>query len=148
MKITFIITLLSTLLLGTNTYAQKNTEKMKVMKVGFLTEALSLSADEAQNFWPLYNAYEAEKSLLRKNAKAEFKNIEAATEDDASRQLDLLLGTEEKLLNLKKGLVADLKKHISVKKISLLFQAERKFKSKLLDKVKSREKGKRRNGRM
>ena len=49
------------LLIGLSGYAQRDgrmNERIKAQKVAFITEKLSLTAEEAQQFWPIYNAFE------------------------------------------------------------------------------------------
>lgn len=41
-------------------------ERIEALKIGFITEKLSLTPAEAQQFWPVYNAYMEEKKKLRK----------------------------------------------------------------------------------
>ena len=50
------------------TFAQGNQEKrekIKALKVAFLTEKLALTSDEAQKFWPIYNAFEEKQFEIR-----------------------------------------------------------------------------------
>src|SRR5207244_10877172 len=49
-------------------------EKIKTMKIGFLTEKLSLSSEEAKTFWPVYNKYQDELETLRKNHRENIQN--------------------------------------------------------------------------
>ena len=60
------ITIISlALLLSASVFGQKqnnskpNREKIKAMKVGFITEKLDLTTAEAQKFWPVYNEFES-----------------------------------------------------------------------------------------
>ena len=41
-------------------------EKLQALKVAYLTEELSLTPDEAQVFWPLYNELESKMKAIRK----------------------------------------------------------------------------------
>ena len=46
------------LFLSLNVVAQKNRERIKALKVSFITERLDLTEKEAQKFWAVYNEYE------------------------------------------------------------------------------------------
>lgn len=53
-------------LFSTFSFAQDRSkrEKIKTLKVAFITERLNLSTNEAQSFWPLYNDYEEKRESL------------------------------------------------------------------------------------
>ena len=53
------ITLIITLLLTMNVVAQspEKRERIKALKVAFITEKLELTESEAQKFWPIYNTF-------------------------------------------------------------------------------------------
>ena len=57
-----LITLFVAYLLSTNSYCQKrkniNNIRVKAYKIAYITDQLNLSAKEAENFWPVYNAHE------------------------------------------------------------------------------------------
>lgn len=52
---------------------------IEAIKVAYITKQLNLSAEEAQKFWPVHNAYMAE----LKKARQENKNAELAFEEQA-----------------------------------------------------------------
>ena len=39
-------------------FSQGNRDKIKTLKIAFITEKLDLSEQEAQKFWPIYNKYD------------------------------------------------------------------------------------------
>src|SRR5436309_956722 len=51
-------------------------EKIKTMKIGFLTERLNLSSEEAKTFWPVYNKYQDELEVIRKNHRENLQNAQ------------------------------------------------------------------------
>ena len=52
---------------GPNKEKDKLKERIKAQKVAFITERLDLSSKEAQQFWPIYNAFEDKIDDMRKN---------------------------------------------------------------------------------
>ena len=46
--------------------SEEKKERIEAMKIGFLTEQLNLTPDEAKVFWPVYDQYQGElvKTLL------------------------------------------------------------------------------------
>ena len=49
-------------------------EKLQALKVGYLTEKLALTPEEAQAFWPLYNEMEARVKETRKGRRKNRRN--------------------------------------------------------------------------
>lgn len=110
--------------------------KIKALKIAYLTEQLNLTAKEAQNFWPIYNAYEEKKDHIRQQKRSDLyekiKNIDQLSESDANKLLELDISLNEQKHALEKKLVQDIRKVISAKKTLILLQSENGFKRKLL----------------
>lgn len=145
MKI-FIISIFI-LLFTVNVYAQPNRDKIKALKVSFITERLDLSAKEAEKFWPVYNAYDDATLKIKhqdmRAIKREIRqNLETLSDDKADALLNSLVEAENKLHNEKIQLVSKLKKIISPQKIILLRAAEDDFNRKLFEQLRSKRRGK------
>lgn len=125
--------------------AQDVEDRIESLKIAFITEKLSLSPDESQQFWPIYNEYTAKREALRANAKPS-KPVEQMSETEAENFLMNFLDQEQKQLNLRKDYLLRLKDVLPYKKIALLGTAERQFKEKLLERIKRRQ-GRRPPGR-
>ena len=131
------------MLVSISTFAQdrsKMKERIKAQKVAFITEKLSLTSDEAQKFWPVYNAFEASiddiKSKDLRAVKMEMRNGEDVSDKRANELLEKLMKAEKDMHTAKLKLVKDLKKVISAKKIILLKAAEDQFNRILLERLK------------
>ncbi len=127
------------------TFAQKpDYEKIKALKVAHITEQLQLSENEAQQFWPIYNKYEAQKETLRKQSflKRKAWKEDDISEADAKQLVSDMLDAEEKRHTLISGMVNDLTKVISYKKIVVLLQSERSFNRRVLERFKERHRQK------
>lgn len=98
-------------------------EKIKAMKVGFLTEELSLTSSEAAKFFPVYNKYQDEKENLLRTTGRSMGAIEL----------------EEAKLNLKKKYDGEFKKVLPASKVEKLYDAEKKFKKELLQEARKRK---------
>ena len=125
MKKTLFLILFSLIL--TSTYAQERRgEKLKALKVAFITEQLDLTQTEAQKFWPIYNAFEEKERELRRDNFMERKKLkpEELTEEDAQKLIDEFVKNENELHQNKQKLVEDLRKVLPAKKIILLKKAE------------------------
>ena len=126
------------LFISLNTFSQSKKDKIKALKVSFLTERLELTQDEAQQFWPVYNAYDditikLKHEDLRKIRHEIKENITTLSDERCSELLNQITVAENKLHDEEVKLISKLKKIISPKKIILLKIAEHDFKKKLFD---------------
>ena len=137
------------LLISLNVSAQKEDrkERIKALKIAFITERLELTEKEAQEFWPLYNTFEDENEKLRResNIKKNGEDFESLTETDAKTMLQNIISNEEKKSKLRKDFVNDLLKVLPAKKIILLKVTEDAFNRRLLEEMRKRKEGNRRN---
>ncbi|WP_432411410.1 hypothetical protein [Rasiella sp. SM2506] len=136
--------ILLTLCFTTTLFAQGKHEKIKALKVAHITEQLSLTAKEAEGFWPIYNATEDKMHTLRKTEwKEVMKKIEndfdILTDAEATALIEKSLDVKEKELQTYRALVKDLKGVIPPKKIILLRKAEDDFKRKLLERYRNKK---------
>jgi len=134
-KITFI----ALLFLCINFYGQhKRHEKLTEARVSFLTSRLSLTAEQAEKFWPIYNDAKKESFANKIKLQKIFKSIdyESITEEEAKETLKDLETLELSSTLIKKKLNADLKVILSTKQILILKNSEVLFKRKLLERIK------------
>lgn len=117
--------------------SQEQKEKIESLKVGFLTEKLNLTPEEAQKFWPVYNKYKEEMKALRQDRKemksSAPKDVESMNEQELSAFIEQKFLFEQKTLDLKKKYLAEFKKVLPLKKVALLYKAEDEFKMHLLN---------------
>lgn len=149
MKIKLILPLL--LLFSVSLFAQGDKDKkekwvqVKTLKVPFITNELKLTPEEAEKFWPVYNAFEEKEYFLRHNKmrklmkKIDEAGIDKLSDKDALSYLNQMEDAEEELFNLRKKMVADLKAIIGPARMLMLKKAERDFNKKLLDKYKDKK---------
>jgi len=123
------------------TFGQSNRDKIKTLKIAYITEKLDLSEKEAQQFWPIYNNFEEENSRLRGEGYEARKkiNFDTLTEDDAKQFLKEVRLNDTKRQSLENDFVDRLSKVISAKKIILLHKIEDDFKRKMFDEYKKRK---------
>lgn len=119
-------------------------EKIKAMKVAFLTTELDLSSSEAEKFWPIYNTFDDKQFELRhQKMKNYFKrmqgdSLDKLSEKDANVLLNQIEDNEEDLFNLRKKFVLSLKEVLPAIKIIKLKKAEEDFNRKLLQQYKEK----------
>lgn len=95
-------------------------ERVHALKIGFITQRLDLTTDEAQRFWPVYNSYENDiRQMVLANKGGD------------------VLDNEEKVLNIRKHYRIEFNRILGAAKASKLFVAEKDFRSALLKKLKN-----------
>ncbi|OUR93332.1 hypothetical protein A9Q87_05125 [Flavobacteriales bacterium 34_180_T64] len=141
MKKTFITLLFLVLTLSSFSQRKERAERIKALKIAFITERLELTADEAQQFWPVYNAFETKKNNLRKEGRKFRKNLDMAsmTDDEAKELIDSMLAMELKRHELHTKQINDILKVLPAKKVILLKATEDAFNRRMLEEMKKRK---------
>ena len=122
-------------------------EKVKALKVAYITEQLDLTTEEAQKFWPIYNTFDDKQAELRHEKmraildRFEPGSVEKLSEKDASTLLTQMETIEENLFTLRKKFIKDLQGVISAKKIIKLKKAEEDFNRELLKQMREKRRG-------
>lgn len=141
-----LIPILFTLLFSYNTIAQNGKhERLKSLKVSFITERLDLSENEAQKFWPVYNDYEKKTGQIRHNELKALRkdirnNIDQMTNEEANVVIDKLTNVEMRLITLRQENMKKLSEILSPVKLLKLKMAESDFKKRMLNELKKRRK--------
>lgn len=138
-KYIYLVVIISTISL--NAMAQKG-DRLEAMKIGFITERLNLSSDEAKVFWPVYNKFTDDLKKLRQSSKGkiseEMADMPAMTDAEAEKVLIDMVNFKIQEADLLKKYATEFKKVLPVKKVVLLFKAENDFKRELLKKLSQR----------
>lgn len=134
------------LLVSINAVAQRGNkgERIKALKVAFITEQLNLTSKESQDFWPIYNTFEKETNAIRyKEIRAIRKeiraNLETMSNNDANALIKRLNAAENRMHKLRMALSDKLINIIPAKKIIRLKIAEDDFRRKMLNELKKRK---------
>jgi hypothetical protein len=116
-----------------------NRERMKLLKTSYITDALSLTLDEAELFWPVYNKHMNKIEDLKRQLEMgtqksiqDFGGIEAISNENAETILKKNMQVEQELYQTKILLFNDLSKILPAKKILTLQRVEREFNRRLL----------------
>ena len=120
-------------------------EKIKTLKVAFITERLSLSSSEAQAFWPIYNEHEENLEALKREERIEIRSkmmdFENLSEREASALLQQTIALEKEKQQMNIRFLEQMSEVISAKKTFLLIKAEEDFKKRLLREIQQRRRG-------
>lgn len=125
------------------TQMEDKKEQIRALKVGFITNELALTTDEATKFWPIYNAYDDKQFEIRHQKMKAFKqrmdaDLEKMTEKEASALLAQMENTEDELYQIRKKFIANLKSILPSIKIIKLKKAEDDFNRKLLQQYRNK----------
>jgi archaellum biogenesis ATPase FlaH len=151
MNVTKCIPFLMMFLISTHSYSQEKlnaiNNRIKVYKIAYFTNQLSLTEKEAELFWPIYNDHQKVLIKLRKEERAEIylKNINATninniSDIEAKVIIDSIEKIKNKITQENTTFYNKLKNILSYKKLVKLNLAEREFRKKLLERIRKRKK--------
>ena len=143
-KFLIILFLLSTFCFAQQSPMGDKKEQIKALKVGFITNELSLTTEEATKFWPIYNAYDEKQFILKFQKMKAFKAsmdddaLDKMSEKEAATLLYQMESNENESYMLRKKLIINLRGVIPAKKIIKLIKAEDNFVKILLQQYRDR----------
>ncbi len=116
-------------------------QRIDAAKAAMMTNRLNLTTEQSQQFWPVYNEFDAKKREIRKTLR------EIAGENSSLAQSDAKI-----LANLKEGLILKQKevdlegeyltkflKVINVRQVAELYKTEQMFARLLIDRLNRRD---------
>ncbi len=122
-------------------------EKVRSLKIAYITQELELTAKEAEKFWPVYNDYDRKIRGLERNERMKVRTIikesngyKNLTDNQADEILNRIYKIERQIFDTKKEMDQKLSKVISKKKILRLKHIEREFVRNLMNRLRSRKK--------
>ena len=126
--------------------SERRDSRMEAKKIGYITEQLDLSTEEAQKFWPIYNEFQDKIKSLKEETREKGRSDKDFTDAEAQTFLNTIFEREQKELDLKKNYFKKMEAAISKAKIAKLYTIENKFRDKVYRsikrKMKERQKGK------
>jgi len=122
--------------------AQTGMDKIKSLKIAFITERLSLTSEEAAVFWPVYNEHEAAIEKIRRRERTEIRNrlqnFQNISDQQIQSLMDEFLALQEERNNRNIAFLKKMTNLISARKTFLLIKAEDDFKKRLLQQIQKR----------
>ena len=136
--------LLAILFTSNHVWAQpdnpKHRERIKALKIAYITEHVNLSAEQAEKFWPVYNRFEKELHNLHRGFMEKYRSDNPnADRRTAHEYIDANLDFQEQALAIKKKYKDEFLKVISPEQLADLYRAERGFKEMLLRELGRRQ---------
>lgn len=124
---------------------EQRQDKIKQLKIAYLTEELELTSTEAEKFWPIYNEMEEKMKNLRKENKKVMDDLrtngESYSDEDYKKCSEKIFNGQQAELNLKKEYFGKFATVLGYKKAMKLMRAEKEFKAKLLKELKQQQGG-------
>jgi hypothetical protein len=127
--------------MGQDRPGEKMKDRVKAQRAAFITQQLNLTEAEAQNFWPIYNSYQAEMQQVR--SAMDIKPEGDLTDKEAEDLMNKVLDAKAKELEVQRKYIQKFKSAIPPRKIARLFRSEREFKEKVMTNIRERRQGKR-----
>jgi len=140
MKKLIILSLLFFLTFNAFAQHKEREERIKTLKIAFITERLAFTETEAQKFWPIYNAFQEENNKLRRDSydKRKVEDFESMTEGEAKSLLNDMSSIENQRHKLREKFMKDLLTVIPAKKVILLKTTEDEFNKRMFEEFKKR----------
>ncbi|MBC7920619.1 MAG: hypothetical protein H7Z75_05955 [Ferruginibacter sp.] len=119
---------------------QASRERIETAKIGFITNRLNLTSEQASTFWPVYNAYEDKKQQIRQSLrKLKSANTALTAPDDAlMNNLKELMSLKQQEVDLEKEYLTKFLKVINPRQLTELYKTEQDFREELLKTLRER----------
>ena len=143
MKRKVLMIIIASVFCGTNLYTQNiNRERLEAYKIGFFTKRLSLTAQEAEKFWPVYNEYQELRNkiqLERQEININFNRKGLSMSDrEMIEAADRLVALEVMEAGLAQEFHIKIKNILPPVKVLRFYQAENQYRVLLLNELRSR----------
>lgn len=135
-----------------------NQERMKAAKIAFLTEKLDLDSETAQQFWPIYNEFEASKESIGKEFAAEARriigeenfnrgerNLENVSDDQARELLTIMNDRKKSELDLEEKYLDKFLGVLNPKQVLTVYQFDAEFRRTLMKRFSEQSRKRRAN---
>lgn len=123
---------------------EQRMEQLKAEKVAYFTSKMDLDSETAQQFWPVYNEYEAEKMESHKafralmgNYKKQMSSEEGLTDADYLKFADAMVNIKVKQAELLKAYHPKYKAILTPEQLVKFYRAEEQFGREMIKKYNS-----------
>ena len=140
----YLFLLLSVITYGQNERLKEKRDQIKAMKVAFLTSELNLTSDEAEKFWPVYNAYDDKQFELRHQKMKTYArklndgSLDNMSDREALAFLNQIESTDEEQYVIRKKFNSALRNILPPTKILKLRKSDVDFDRKLLQQYRNK----------
>lgn len=117
---------------------------IEARRIAYITDRLSLTPAEARTFWPVYNEYltkQQELSQKHRSWSLQMRGIDELSDQEAARIAEQEVSRLEESAALRRTYHEKLKEVLPIRKIALLYEAERSFNQSLVRESQQRFRG-------
>ena len=108
-------------------------------KIAYLTDKISLTQEQAQRFWPLYNEFaDKRRDVARRMRQLRTESPDGLSDQQIKDNLTQALALRQNEVNLEKEYFDKFQKVLSIRQVGKLFLAERDFTKEVLKRVTDR----------
>ncbi|MBW3127793.1 MULTISPECIES: Spy/CpxP family protein refolding chaperone [Hymenobacter] len=105
-------------------------------RIAYLTEKVSLTQEQAQQFWPIYNEYATKRrDLNQRSRQLRTTRPETLSDQQLKDNLNQVLALRQQEVDLDKDYLRQFQKVLSIRQVSQLYTAERQFTREVLQRV-------------
>ena len=105
-------------------------------KIAFITTRVSLTQDQAQKFWPLYNEFSGRRRELNRNGRLLRRDVtEGLTDAQIRDNITQSFALRQQELTLEKDYFEKFQRVISLRQVAQLLTAERDFTKEVIKRV-------------
>ena len=108
-------------------------ERLQAARIAFITARISLKAEQAEKFWPIFNSFTESREANMKTIAELSRGTDNMSEEDAKGRLQQKLQLQQKLVDEEKIFVAAAAKVITYRQLLLLQNVARDFNRHLYD---------------
>jgi Spy/CpxP family protein refolding chaperone len=116
---------------------------LEAIRIGYITKKLSLTPDEAKQFWPVYDAYRAEmrevRGEMRETAQTAREDFDVMTDQEVEAAVNKMLDNRRKELDITLKYHEQFKKVLNIRKVAKLYKAEREFTQMIIARLQERQ---------
>jgi Spy/CpxP family protein refolding chaperone len=142
----FLALLLATVSLTAQAQApasqQDRLNQLENAKIAYLTDKVSLTQEQAQKFWPVYNDFTTKRrELNRQQRQLRTTSPDGLTDQQIRANLNQALDLREQEVKLERDYFNKFQKILSIRQVGTLYSAERDFTREVIKRVADRRGG-------
>ena len=117
-------------------------QELQAQKIGFFTKKLQLTTKEAQEFWPVYNDYQARKNKIIQDRRSTIRYYIQNLNNLSEKEIEEMTGKFIRLIKEESDLLLayheKFKEVLPIKKVMQIYIAEEQYKTFLLRQLRNR----------
>ncbi len=118
---------------------QARLNQLENAKIAYITDKISLTQDQAQKFWPVYNDFtNKRRDINRRMRLLRSTNPDALTDQQIKDNLTQAMDLRQQEVKLEKEYFERFQKLLSIRQVGKLYTAERDFTREVIKRVADR----------